>query len=245
EDEAAAALSFVPVTLNGGSYAKSRASALLLRRIGGGAVLHGLLNAFYDKMFQDTHLDQFVRSHDDPHASRLANWIIEKMGGEGDVWTSERVARARCPIAVHLSGRGEHVVHDRTTAHVAAWFSPKRPRDVLGEHFKLHDARVWMRLMFWACREQGLFEDPVFESWFVRFIAHFVRVYERMAPYFARDSARWSIDPENIKTYVANGNKMPVQVLGSDGRGVSVREAIKQVPPREINDEVWPYNRID
>lgn len=238
----ASALSFVPLIMNGRTFQKTGDTELLLHRIGGGAALHRLTAAFYVKMFQDRHLDQFVRSHDDPHAARLANWIIEKMGGEGDVWSQERMERSRCPVTVHLPIRGDHVVHDRTSAHVAAWFSPKRTEKSLGDHFKLHDARVWMRLMFWACREEGLFADPVFESWFTRFMAHFVRVYESMGPYFARDSARWSANPENLQAYAENGYQMPASVLGPDGCGVPVQEAIRQVPAKEINDSIWPYN---
>lgn len=243
-DPEAAALEFVPLAMSGNSFAKSRESALLLRRIGGGGVVHRLIDLFYSKMFRDKHLDQFVRSHEDPHATRLANWIIEKMGGEGDVWSRERVERAKCPVTVNLPGLGAHFVHDRTSAHSAAWVSPKRPKERLGDHFKLHDVRVWMRLMFWSAREIGVFDDPVFESWYVRFIGHFVRVYERMGPYFARDSARWSLKPDNIREYNENGNMM-LDVLGPRGIGTSVAEAVKQVPAREINDSVWPYNRSE
>jgi hypothetical protein len=38
-----------------------------------------------------------------------------------------------------------------------------------------------MRLMFWSAREEGLLESPTFTDWFTRFIAHFIRVYERNA----------------------------------------------------------------
>jgi truncated hemoglobin YjbI len=241
-DPEAAALQFVPLATSGGSFSGSRASAALLRRIGGGAAVHRLLEAFYAKMFVDGHISQFVMSQADPHAARLANWIIEKMGGEGDVWSRERVERGKCPVAVHLPMRGEHVVHDRTSAHVAAWFCPARPEHRLGEHFKLHDTRVWMRLMFWSCRETGLFADKVFESWFVRFIGHFIRVYEGMAPLFTRDSARWSLDEGNIAAYRASGNTMPADVLGPAGEGVSAREAARQVPKSEFNETVWPYS---
>ena len=48
-----------------------------------------------------------------------------------------------------------------------------------------------------------------------RFIGHFVSVYSSKAPPFTRESARWSADPENIKKYLANGNKMD-DVIGKD-----------------------------
>jgi hypothetical protein len=52
-------------------------------------------------------------------------------------------------------------------------------------------------------------KSPRFSDWFVRFIAHFVRVYEREAPRFARESLRWSEDPVNIAAYVT-----PCQMSG-------------------------------
>ena len=69
-------------------------------------------------------------------------------------------------------------------------FRERKP-DRVGTHFELHDARTWMRLMLWSGMESGIFEaSPTFEDWYVRFIAHFVKVYERLAPPFARDSFR-------------------------------------------------------
>lgn len=66
-----------------------------------------------------------------------------------------------------------------------------------------------MRLHFWACREEGMFErSPSFEVYYTKFLAHFVSVYERSAPPFARDSARWSLDPRNTEAYLANGRTM-------------------------------------
>jgi hypothetical protein len=75
------------------------------------------------------------------------------------------VERAKHPEVVLLAGGSRHVVHDRSSAHVAAWYSAKRPPHKVGEHFVLEDARVWMRLMFWAARETGLLLLPAFEKW--------------------------------------------------------------------------------
>ena len=46
-----------------------------------------------------------------------------------------------------LTGGFRHVcVHvDRSSAHFAAWHSPKREPEKFGQHFKLDDCRVWMR----------------------------------------------------------------------------------------------------
>merc|ERR1712083_109261 len=85
------------------------------------------------------------------------------------------------------------VVNDRSSAHFAAWNSLKRSREELGRHFNLEECRIWMRLHFWAMRESGLMElSPSFCDYYVRFIGHFVKVYERKAPQFAREALRWS-----------------------------------------------------
>jgi hypothetical protein len=201
-----------------------------------------------------------VRSHDDPHPTRLADWIVEKMGGEGTPWTRERANRDRTPVAV--AGGHHMTVHDRSSAHHAAWMSLKRApevspvpaaatpsrrptpppisahralRQAVGRHFELDDARVWMRLMFWAAREAGLMAHSRFAEWYTRFIAHFVRVYERAAPPFARESARWSADPGNLARYAEAGNAMP------DVEGVTRRAALAQLSAAERDDAAWPY----
>lgn len=221
---------------------KSIATSQLLQDIGGGEAILRMIDRFYQHMFEDQHLDQFVLNHNDPHFLRLGKWIIEKMGGEGNVWSDELKERSKCPVVLSLPVIGKHIVHDRTSAHVAAWYCPKRGPNVLGNHFKLHDCRVWMRLMFWSARETHLFDNPSFESWYTRFIADYIPIYERTAVFFVRESARWSLDPKNIETYFERGNKMEQEVLGQDGRGVSLREAVKVLPRSEANDQNWPYN---
>ncbi len=66
---------------------------------------------------------------------------MERMGGEGTPWSAERAQRSLCPVARLLSSGKEHVVHDRTSAHTAAWWSPKRPAEEAGLRFKIHDCR--------------------------------------------------------------------------------------------------------
>lgn len=219
-----------------GSHQATQESAGLLREAGGAAAIHSITSTFYQKVFQDSHLQLFFRDILDPHAERLGNWVVEKMGGEGAPWSAER--RDRPANEVILSGGIPHVVHDRSSAHVAAWYSPKRPAEEVGEHFKLDDCRMWMRLHFWAARENGLFDrSPQVADWYVRFIAHFVRVYEHSAPQFARDAARWSAVGENLEEYAAAGNVM------NDIKGVSIRQALLSLPEneREGGDSSWPY----
>lgn len=74
-----------------------------------------------------------------------------------------------------------------------------------GQHFKLDDTRIWMRLHFWAVREAGLNQHEPFWAWYQQFIGHFVRVYESRAPAYVGESARWSAEPSNIEAYLGNG----------------------------------------
>lgn len=104
-----------------------------------------------------------------------------------------------------------------------------------------------MRLHFWAAREAGLFdgEKARFGEYYVRFIAHFVSVYERTAPMFAREAMRWSADPANLATYIQQEDhpaKMPGVV------GVGLKEAMVSLPPEErvytgsgAAQLAWPY----
>jgi hypothetical protein len=199
--------------------------------------LERMTSLFYDKAFADPTLDQFIRSHTDPHGSRFAKWIHQKLSGS-TVWDHDRQIRDLRPVTLAQGVR--HVVHDRSSAHAGAWYSPKRPSVDVGRHFQLDECRVWMRLHFWALRESGLMvKSPSFADFYVRFIAHFVRVYESTAPAFARDSLRWSENPTNVETYLANGRRM-VDVLG-----LTAEEAEAQLPESEANDFVWPYNQYE
>ena len=75
---------------------------------------------------------------------------------------------------------------------------------------------------------------PAFTDFYVRFIGHFVSVYEGSAPTFARDS--YSGNPDNIQEYINNGRTM------KDVLGLSLGQALKQIPDGEANDTVWPYS---
>jgi len=220
----AAKVPSAPITLNvvRSTHQPSAHTVALLTEAGGLPALRRFTNDFYSKAFLDPHLDQLIRDHNDPHGERFASWIAEKMG-HGTPWTAERRTRPVCPF--HAPGVGDIDVHDRSSAHFAAWHSPKRDPEDFGKHFNLHDSRIWMRLHFWAAREQGLFEHKAFADYYVRLIGHFVSVYERQAPPFARESARWSADVSNIERYLADSRvmtdlaklktKSPAQVLAT------------------------------
>ena len=176
-----------------GSYEATKGTKKLLKDIGGGDMIHQMTTRFYAHTFLDETLSKFMFekvSHAPTHGQRIGDWIIEKMGGEGEPWTE--------------SGRDGM----RQVSHRSAWTSPKRERERYGEHFQLDDCRIWMRLMFWSAREIGLDQHKYFMNWYVNFIGHFMEVYERTAPPYAKTDADWSKNTKNIETYVANGYVM-------------------------------------
>ena len=221
---------------DGRTFTPSRASAALVEEAGGEKGLLALTTSFYEKAFLDVNVSKFVRDPSEPHAVRFSKWICEKLGA-GTPWTEER--RTRVHVHQNIGGM-KHAVYDRSSAHFAAWHSPKRPKEEYGRHFNLGDCRAWMRLHFWAMREVGLWEkSPLFCDFYVRFIAHFVRVYEGSAPPFAREAARWS-DPEHggvesIARYIAGGRRM------TDVLDISLDRALAQIPSSEAHDAEWPY----
>jgi len=232
---------FVPLNVFGGSHKANSQTRQLVRSIGGLPTLRRFTTFFYKRAFVDPHLDQFIRSHEDPHGERFATWIAEKLG-DGTPWTDERRTRPRDLMQI---GRQVHeVAHDRSSAHFAAWHSPKREAHKWGEHFKPDDARVWMRLHFWAAREAGLFEPQhaAFMDYYTRFVGHFISVYSSKAPPFTRDSARWSADPRNIEQYLASGNCM------TDVIDKPLERELRQLPSDERlytgsgqANPSWPY----
>ena len=98
--------------------------------------------------------------------------------------------------------------------------------------------------MFWSARSEGLFDrSPRFAEWYVRFIGHFVRIYESTAPAFARESARWSEDQRNIEAYLQGGPSGGP--LMSSVIGLSYDAALQQLPAderRDISESRWPYD---
>lgn len=152
------------------AHRPSAQTAQLVKEVGGLDALRRFTSLFYEKyVFADPVLDKFIRSHDDPHGERFATWIAEKMG-VGTPWSDERrTPGSRCPF--HDARMGEMLVHDRSSAHFAAWHSPKREPAQFGRHFNLEECRLWMRLHFSAAREAGVFAaSPRFAEYYVRFI---------------------------------------------------------------------------
>mmetsp|Transcript_6638 Transcript_6638/g.16206 ORF Transcript_6638/g.16206 Transcript_6638/m.16206 type:complete len:295 (+) Transcript_6638:394-1278(+) len=182
----------IPLARRGFTHQTSKDQADVLKDIGGGDRIRSLCTRFYEKAFDDSVLSTFMFEDDgaEAHGKRLGDWIVEKMGGEGKPWTD--------------SGR----FGLRSESHSKAWYSKKREPEKVGRRFKLDDCRIWMRLMFWAAREEGLAEHKPFFNWYQEFIGHFINVYERSAPPYTTESAEWSANEKNTKKYVADGREM-------------------------------------
>ena len=184
----------VPLNLYGRTHYTSEATAELLADIGGPDRIREMCTRFYAQFFEDPVLVQFIFETDgaEAHGQRLADWIIEKMDENQKPWTES----------------GRHGM--RQPSHYRAWNNRARHPAVRGDHFKLDDARIWMRLHFWAAREAGLGpqQHPVFWNWYKKFLGHFIRVYDRGAPPYVDESAAWSANPKNIIRYIENGRRM-------------------------------------
>lgn len=356
-----------PLLVDDGTYHPSVATTHLLDEIGGIPALMRMMTIFYDRVFDNSHLEPFFQfTVEEPHGERLAHWVAEKMGGlEGkqvpvpdfssgflpktnDTTTTDELASSvsldtiavslsreettevpssaedmlaedrstkiiptsfpkiicprgvvpggikNCPLwqarhpwsteremtrdltpkkvkVITRSGESEVVVHDRSSAHVAGWHSPKRESGRIGDHFKLDEVRVWMRLHFWACREAGLFPlggaklsqsvtkilkpstQQRFCLWYTRFIAHFSRIYEREAPVFAMIESKWSLSGERLQKYEAaieaglsKDGARPKHHGMEDVVGIrNARTAMSRLPEEDIDwifeHADWPY----
>lgn len=232
--DAKQALPFEFIPLNKGSHKVTEGTKRLIKEEVSFEDLKKMTHNFYQLAFRDDTLDKFIRDHNDPHADRFAKWIHQKLSGS-DLWDHDRGTRDLTPVTVANDRMA--IVRDRTSAHVAAWFSPKRPADQVGRRFQLDECRVWMRLHFWAMRQAGLVEkSPTFADYYVRFIGHFVAVYEKRATKFARESFRWSADPKNTEEYLQGGRIM------KDVLGVPHTAAKKSLPEEEL-DYQWPHHQ--
>ena len=220
---------------NTGGHTFNSVTRELLSEAGGVSGVLKFTTLFYESVFLDSHLDAFIRDRTEKHAERFAFWIREKFGDLSEPWTVERSQRSTCHFASH--GHNFETPHDRSSAHFAAWHSPKRTPQEFGRHFKLDDCRVWMRVHFWSLRDAGITKiSPSFTEYYVKFIAHFMSVYERQAPQFARESFRWSENEANVKKYLENGRHM------DDVIGLSDRDAIRQLPASDnARGTDWPY----
>ena len=73
---------FVPLRMQGRTHQVSAGSKRLMEEEGVTmADLEKMTGLFYEKVFADETLDRFIRSHDDPHGTRFARWIHQKLSG--------------------------------------------------------------------------------------------------------------------------------------------------------------------
>ncbi len=70
----------VGLNIRDGAHQRNEETASLLAEIGGPSSILRCTQLFYAKVIKDSHIAQFLRDPSDPHADRLANWIVEKMG---------------------------------------------------------------------------------------------------------------------------------------------------------------------
>lgn len=227
--------SFVPIQLEGETLVHSLGSKSLIDNEIGLDDLQRMTDLFYQKAFSDSTLDPFIHSHSDPHGIRLAKWIHQQLTGSF-IWDEDCRIRDKTPFQIYSNKK--HIVDDLTSAHTAARGCLKRSKGEYGRAFQLDECRVWMRLHFWAMRESGiLLKSPGFADYYVRFIGHYIGIYESQSPLFTRESCRWSENPENIERYLASGCQM------KDVVGLSMEEATHQLPEEESSDTVWPCHQ--
>ena len=166
-----------------------------------------------------------------------------------------KVPQGRRGFSMHRN----FIVHDRSTAHFAGWHCPKREDIKVGEHFKLDDCRIWLRLHFWACRRAGLFPENddgkriqsasesvkfKFQDWYCRFLAHFVRIYENSAPMFVHNELMWSSSIQNIQKYnkdIERGSSGMDDVIGVLNPKIVIKRLSKEEQKWIHANTKWPY----
>merc|ERR1711959_400144 len=87
----------VPLMVQSNTHQPSAATATLLRDVGGPDAIRRMTDLFYEKAIADPNIGVFIRSAEDPHAQRMANWVVEKMGGP-PLWSQERATRPQVPV---------------------------------------------------------------------------------------------------------------------------------------------------
>lgn len=87
---------FVPLKMGGGggTHKATSKSSTLIDEIGGLPALVQMTTFFYANAFQDSVLDTFIRDHDEPHATRFARWVHQKLT-DSSVWDEDRASRSQ------------------------------------------------------------------------------------------------------------------------------------------------------
>lgn len=220
----------VPLAVRDGTHQVSKPTKDLLKSIGGRDALLRITSRFYPMMFKDQQLSKFVTDQTEPHPQRLADWIAEKMSGV-EYWSSQLHLReqhhAYDRSSAHYkawnsphreaSRRGEHFKWDDAVMWMRLMFLATRQEGLDTIEIPKEENKKKTKKSerssggggAAADKEDAAGETVVVESpfftWFVQFIAHFVRVYERRAVPYAREAAEWSLDPTNVIKYEKDG----------------------------------------
>ncbi|KAF0695501.1 Aste57867_13694 [Aphanomyces stellatus] len=170
-----------------GRFVTSAKTTKLLEDIGGSDKIREFATRFYAHGFLDSTLKPFFFLDDGAtaHGQRLADFIIQEMGGD--------------VVGSHFWG----------AAHAKARNCSKRHPSVRGNNFNVVDSRTWMRLHFWAARECGFHLHRAFWRWYISFIQHHIAFYTDSAASFTYEDSVWSMHQHNIDAYVQNGHRMP------------------------------------
>jgi len=173
----------VALLFDDGDIQPTAGSARLLKEIGGGDKIRKTATTFYTKFLTDQLLKNLRIEKDGPemHGKRFGDWLVEKMGGEGTPSTD--------------LGRENQL----DWQHMRSYFSPQRAPARQGKRFELDECRVWMRLMFLAGREEGLDKHTQFWNWYLKFIKHYIDIYNMCAPNYAERDAAWSLKKVGLK----------------------------------------------
>lgn len=123
--------------LVGSSTKKTKLVLPLYQRLGGEDALRKGSEAFYERVFVDPLLKEFVEDANPSHAIRLHAFLIEHLGGE--------------PLYTRL--RGPNLLQRITDAHDFAISCHRRPEHKIGRAFTVEEARRWIYLFFYSMRE--------------------------------------------------------------------------------------------
>ncbi len=138
--------------------------------IGGADLFHQFTSSFYHKVFQDTEISIFFDNKGPHHATRLGNFLIERLIQEHDnPYSSKR----------GTGSKTLQVAHQRSQKRIA-----KR-------EFTITDARRWQTLFFQSLREFDLIwkdKEVLFE--FLNLIERMIDGYVPGTNKFTRKDAK-------------------------------------------------------
>lgn len=85
----------------------------------------------------------------------------------------------------------------------------------------------------------------LFQAWYCRFLAHFIRIYENSAPPFVHNELLWSKDEANTKKYlleIEKGSHGMDDLLGILNSNVAFKKLSKKEQTWISENPGWPYS---